>query len=329
MLDLSISIINHSNPEMLHDCLRSLYATTRNISFEVWVVDNATDKRGVAEMQAEFPEVKWLFNQKRQGFSANHNQVLERIRDEDRARHACILNDDTTIHADAFETLVRYLDANPKVGMVGGRLLNTDGTHQECVFRFPTLRDELVHAMILPGGLDRLKARVIDPVQERDEAANVDWILGACMVVRTEILKTIGVLDSRLSPIVYMEEVDWCLRTRRAGWEIAFVPQAVITHHGGQSTKATRPGADPMRLELIRTHISYFRKHYGPLASGMVRAILVGTLPWNLAMLGQGVLRHSVSREDYARQKATLTASARLALTWRGDRERIAPVSTK
>jgi N-acetylglucosaminyl-diphospho-decaprenol L-rhamnosyltransferase len=323
MLDLSISIINHSNPEMLYDCLRSLFATTKGITFEVWVVDNATDRRGVAEMQAEFPEVKWLFNEKRQGFSANHNQVLERIRDEDRARYACILNDDTTIHGDAFKTLVRYLDENTKVGMIGGRLLNTDGTHQDCVFRFPTLRDELVQAMILPGGLDRLKRRSFDPAQARDEAASVDWILGACMVVRAEILKTVGVLDSRLSPIVYMEEVDWCLRTRRAGWEIAFVPQAVITHHGGQSTKATRPGADPMRLELMRTHIAYFRKHHGPLAAAMVRAILVGTLPWNLAMLGQGVLRRSVSREDYARQKATLTYAARLALTWRGDRERV------
>jgi N-acetylglucosaminyl-diphospho-decaprenol L-rhamnosyltransferase len=324
MLDLSISLINHSNPEMLHECLRSLYATTQNISFEIWVVDNATDKRGVAEMQAEFPDVKWLFNEKRQGFSANHNQVLERIVGEKRARYACILNDDTTIHPGAFETLVRYLDAHSAVGMVGARLLNTDGSPQDCVFRYPTVTDELIQACILPGGLNRLKRRVLDPAQDRDAAVNVDWVLGACIVVRTEVLEKIGLLDNRLSPIVYMEEVDWCYRTRKAGWAIAFVPQAVITHHGGQSTKATKPGADPMRLELYRTHITYFRKHHGLFAAWLVRGIFVGTLPWNLLMLTQGVAKKTIPRTDYERQAATFKSAAHLALTWRGDRERLA-----
>ena len=107
--DLTISIINHSNPQMLHECLRSLFAATHTASLDVWVVDNATGGAGVPEMQAAFPQVHWLFNEQRLGFSANHNQVLRQAT----GRYACILNDDIVVHDRAFDALLAYMDENP------------------------------------------------------------------------------------------------------------------------------------------------------------------------------------------------------------------------
>ena len=200
---------------MLRACLRSLYGATHAVTLDIWVVDNATGGALVPEIQAEFPEVRWLFNAARQGFSANHNQVLRQTQ----SRYACILNDDTIIHDGAFDTLVAYLEAHPRAGMAGAKLLNPDGTLQNCTFRFMTLWSELVGICLLPGPLCFLKTVGSDPAQGRDQPARVDWVLGACIVVRDTALKEIGLLDDALSPIANTEEVDWCFRAppRRLG----------------------------------------------------------------------------------------------------------------
>ena len=262
--DLTISIINHSNPQMLHECLRSLFAGTHRVRLEVWVVDNATGGAGVAEMRAAFPQMRWLFNPERRGFSANHNQVLRQAT----GRYACILNDDTVVHDGAFDRLVAYMDENPQVGMAGARLLNADGAPQNCTFRFLTLWSELTGICLLPGPLNRLKTVGLDPAQAQDRPAMVDWVLGACLVVRDAALRQVGLLDSELSPIANTEEVDWCYRARRAGWQVAFCPAAVLTHFGGQSQKPAQAGPDRMRVEMHRTRIAFFRKHHGPTWAG-------------------------------------------------------------
>ena len=312
--DLTISLINHSNPQMLRDCLRSLYAATHTVTLDLWVVDNATGGTLVPEIQAEFPQVQWLFNSARLGFSANHNQVLA----QNQSRYACILNDDTLIHDGAFDTLVAYLDANPKAGMVGAKLLNADGTLQNCTFRFMTLWSELVGICFLPGPLCFLKTVGIDPAQTRDEAACVDWVLGACIIVRETVLREIGLLDDKLSPVANTEEVDWCYRARKAGWDIAYCPDAVITHLGGQSQKLASPGRDTFRVEMYRTRLAFFRKHYGLLQTALLRLIYLVTLPWNALMLAQSALRKTEPASQCRNAFATLCSIAGLSLRFGG-----------
>ena len=312
--DLTISIINHSNPQMLHECLRSLFAATRTISLDVWIVDNATDGAGVPAMQEEFPQVRWLFNTDRQGFSANHNQVLCQAT----GRYACILNDDMVVHDGAFDTLVAYMDENLKVGMAGARLLNGDGTPQNCTFRFMTLWSELVGICFLPGPLNALKTVGLDPAQNGTAPALVDWVLGACVVVRAEVLRQVGLLDDALSPVANTEEVDWCFRAHQAGWQVGYCPAAVLTHFGGQSQKPAATGPDKMRVEMYRTRIAFFRKHYGAFQTLLLRLIYLATLPWNAAMLSQSALRKTITHEHRRNALSTLCGIAALSLRFRG-----------
>lgn len=311
--NLRISIVNHSNPDMLHDCLVSIFANTRR-PFEIWVVDNATDGRLVPELQAKFPEVKWIFNPRRMGFSANHNQVLSTAQ----SGYSIILNDDTIIHPGAFDVLADYLDTHPGVGMVGPRLLNPDGSIQNSTFRFMSLFSELMDICILPGSLARLKSMALDPAQWGDKDAKVDWVLGACIAVRQEALVDIGVLDADLSPIANTEETDWCYRAHKKDWDVAFVPSAQITHIGGQSMKAESPqtrSADKFRVEMYRTRLAFFRKHYGPWRTLLLRAVYFLTLPFNLFMLRQGVLRKRITPAYGAAYAATLRRIARLSFS--------------
>lgn len=308
--DLIISIVNHSNPELLHDCLRTLFETTRACTFEVWVVDNATDGRGVEAMRRDFPQVRWLFNTSRKGFSANHNQVLSQAQ----GRYFCIFNDDTLVHEGAFDTLVRFMDENPRVGMAGARLLNADGTPQDCVFREMGLSTALFDICFLPRSLHFLKALHIDPAQYGNAQARVSWVLGACIVVREQTLAEVGLLDEKLAPLGNTEDTDWCVRAWKAGWEVAFCPEAVITHLTSRSFRASPKGHDRVRVELWRTRLAYFRKHHGRLHEQLMRLILVGTLPWNSAVLTQSLLRRRLSLAEYQRQLSTFVRISEMGL---------------
>ena len=300
--DLTVSIINHNNPQMLHECLRSLFAATHRVSLDAWVVDNGTDGAGVPEMKAAFPQVRWLFNKQRQGFSANHNQVLRQAQ----GRYTCILNDDMVVHEGAFDSLVAYMDENPKVGMAGARLLNGDGTQQNCTFRFMTLWSELVGICLLPGPLNVLKTVSLDPAQDGNVPALVDWVLGACLIVRDETLRQVGLLDSETFPIANNEEVDWCFRAYQCGWQVAYCPNSVLTHYGQQSQRSDAAGTDKMRIEMYRTRIAFFRKHHGALRAFLLRLIYLATLPWNVAMLSQSVLRKTITPQYHRIALSTL-----------------------
>ncbi|MEM6334673.1 MAG: glycosyltransferase family 2 protein [Planctomycetota bacterium] len=276
--DLAISIINHSHPELLGDCLRSIQQSTREISHRVWVVDNATDGRMVDELRREFPEARWLFNEERRGFSYNHNRVLAAAD----ARHYCVLNDDTVLHDGCLDRLVGFLDARPAVGMVGPRTLNADGTIQDSVFRDKTVGSEWAsrarpwgwqrNEEAANAGLRRVKPGV-DAAQYVGEPASVDWLLGACLVIRGEALRAVGPLDDELSPIATAEDTDWCMRVRAAEggrWGVWFVPQAEMTHLGGQSLK--EGGSLWSLRENRRCTAALFAKHYGRAAELGLRA---------------------------------------------------------
>ena len=145
MIDLSVSIVNTSNRDLLDQCLASIFDSTKKISFEIIVVDNLSDDGSADMVREKYPDVSLIENSERMGFSANHNQALPRAA----GRYSMILNEDTFIHPGCFETMIEYMDAHPDTGALGPKVFNTDGSLQQSVFRMPTLSLLFCNALFL------------------------------------------------------------------------------------------------------------------------------------------------------------------------------------
>jgi GT2 family glycosyltransferase len=222
-------------------------------------VDNASADGSAALVQAEFPAVRLIVNDENLGFARANNQGIR----ASSGRYVVLLNSDTTVPPGALAALVAFMDAHPTAGAVGPRLLRTDGTPQPYAFGGdPTLR------YLLARGGNRLIFR--RPLHDwaTDAVQEVDWVSGACLMVRRAAIDQAGLLDENI--FMYFEDNDWCLRIRQAGWRVIYNPQVAITHIGGQSL-AQNPTARRAYRESLRY---FYAKHYGPVASLLLRLLL-------------------------------------------------------
>ena len=270
MIDLTVSIVNTNNRSLLEPCLESILAHTQGISYEIYVVDNASTDGSAEMVRAKFPQAHLIQNDTRLGFTTNHNMVLRRSR----GRYVLIFNEDTVVLPGALEHMVAFLDDHPEAGALGCKLLNPDGTVQRSCWRgFPSLLDALVEALYLwrlvPNA--RLVRMVEIPVSEMDQVLEVDHVLGACMMVRSETVEQVGLLDE--SFFLFLEETDWCYRMKQEGWKIYYTPDAQIIHYGQQSVSR-----DPLHcLPMInQSYCRYYRKHYGESAKVLLLKAILG-----------------------------------------------------
>ncbi len=275
-VDLTVSIINTNNRELLRNCLRSIFENTRRINLEVYVVDNACTDGSAEMVEAEFPQVRLIRNEQRLGFCANHNQVLRLAQ----GRYSLILNEDTVILPTAFDCMVEFMDNHPDVGILGPMLLNNDGSFQASYADFPTLFSELLALTGLARALNSYFPSY--PLQRSQEVCSADWVGGACLMIRRETMEQIGVLDEVFK--VYLEETDWCYRAKQMGWKVYYLPQAKVVHLGGQAWKQLDSVEEAehqarRRLRLRKSTLLFFRKHYGVLCELLLRlAILMTSL---------------------------------------------------
>ena len=233
MADLTISIVTINNGGLLKDCLNSIYKNTKNISMEIYVIDNASTD-GTREMITDnFPDVKVISLSKIDSFSGNHNRVLKIAR----GKNIVILNNDTIIKEGAFEKMHYYINQNNNVGIIGPE-------------KSPAF---------------------YDGIKDITEAKDIDWLLGACLLIPGHIVKKVGLFDEYFSP-VYMEDADMCKRIKDAGYRVVYYPEAEIIHHGSQTIKRQKILADRI---LIGNRIRFFRKHYGIFYCFLARCILI------------------------------------------------------
>lgn len=267
---IGVVIVSYNTAALLGDCLRSLRAGT--LSLRVLVVDNASSDDSVALVRTCFPEVQLCALEQNLGFAAANNIGLRHLGFGEASPNAAtpppafvlLLNPDTVVLPGAVETLVAFLQAHPRVGVVSPRLLNPDGTIQAAAFRFPTLTMSLLD--VFPPG-EALPGRLYNSwwhgryPQEHNGATPfaIDHPLGACMLVRGSSIDEVGLLDEGY--FMYSEEIEWCWRIRQAGWVIWQHPQAQVIHFGGASTGQFR---QRMLVELHRSRIRFFCQHYHP-----------------------------------------------------------------
>lgn len=311
MTAIGVVIVSYNTRELLQRCLASLRGCGRPLRSVV--VDNASCDGSPAMVRDQFPEVELLAPDQNLGFAGGTNLGLRAglgIGLAEPAPHlpppsalppeyVLLLNPDTVVHPEAIEMLADFLDAHPRVGAVGPRLLNPDGSLQPAAFRFPTLSMTLLDLFppgeVLPGRLYNSWWHGRYPQERADLPFPIDHPLGACILTRRSVLEQVGVLDPGF--FMYAEEIDWCYRVRQAGWSIWQQPAARVTHVGGASTSQFRAR---MQVALYASRLRFFRKHYPPqqvrwhrlaIAAGMLRATLRAWRAFSRRQIGRDELR--------------------------------------
>jgi len=246
-LEVSIVIVNWNTKRLLLDCLASIYETVKNISMEIWLVDNASKDGSVEAVRHTYPGVNIIQNQKNMGFAAANNQAFSKIK----GRYALLLNTDTVLTEGAVETIYNFLEHQSDVGMACGQLLNADGSCQNSFANFPSITSlvfvEALLQLLFPKKYPSKRKTKFRPME-------VDSCIGACMMVRGEAMETVGWLDE--SFFFFFEETDWAYRMKQAGWRVYIVPSARIFHLQGQSVGHSIRS----RLLFYRSRYIYFKK---------------------------------------------------------------------
>lgn len=255
MAALTVSIVNWNTAEELAECLDSVLSQ-EGTEIEVIVVDNAsTDNSGYMLKTQYLGRIKFIQNSNNIGFGKAHNQALS----QSTGRYFMLLNPDSKLTSPGtLSEIVNYLDQNPDIGVLGPKILNTDGSLQYSARRFPSLIAGMFRNTVLDKLFpsNRYVKNYLMSDWSHDEISEVDWLSGAAMVVRRETIERIGPLDERF--FMYCEDMDWCKRAHCDGWKVVYYPKVSLLHRIGASSDK-----DP--YAAIRRHhksmLLYFLKY--------------------------------------------------------------------
>lgn len=294
-MDLSVVLVNWNALELTSRALASIKETTRGIEYEVFVVDNGTTKDASAiELPRRFTWVKFILNQHNLGFSGANNQAIRRSV----GRYVLLLNNDTVQIENALGKAIEYMDAHTEVGALGITHLNDDRerTFQSSAYDFPSPWDDIA-ALLGKRFADDAPASAGN---ERD----VDWVVGSFLLVRRSCWQDVGDLDERF--FVYDEDIDWCLRARRAGWKVRYWPGARMIHLGS----ASKPHLKDKTFMHFRSHLTYIRKNHSLPAAGAyyvaMAARLTAATGWQALRVAAGRATPDALRERWDRQRQFL-----------------------
>ncbi len=258
---LTIIVLTYNTRDVVVRCLESFYTHALASGWQVIVVDNGSTDDTVGIVVQQFPNVKIIRSDKNLGFAAGMNLGLK----EATGQVIVLMNSDVLASAETLRGAAEALLAQPEVGALSPLLRTPDGKPQAFAFG----KDQSPWYLFRRG----LKALLgLGPMHRWDveRPLEVDWVSGACMLVRREVVEQVGLLDEQF--FLYFEDNDWCLRMRRAGWRILYDPRFEVVHVGG----ASLPQRDQASQIYYQSLIRFTAKHYGPLKAGIIRALLAG-----------------------------------------------------
>jgi N-acetylglucosaminyl-diphospho-decaprenol L-rhamnosyltransferase len=257
--DVAVVVVTFNALPHIKRCLASVHGYTT-----VVVDHGSTD--GTVELVREFDEVR-LVEQENRGLAAGWNRGMAEVAPS--PRYYFIVNADAWVHEGAIDALAAFGDSHSTAAIIGPKLLNLDGTLQPSIKGFPTIwrltTEYLALRRLFPRS--RLFGGASGAGADYGQPQDVEWVTGAAMLVRTEAIKQVGMLDENY--FLFGEEVDWCFRMKNAGWNIAYHPGALVTHvgwasHGGR-----------MIRELAVSNLRYMWKHHGPRAAARSRRVMI------------------------------------------------------
>lgn len=280
LIDLSIIIVNWNSKDYVEKCIASISANTLGIQYEIIVVDSASFDGCGDMLQRLYPEVRFTQSERNIGFGQANNLGVKHTR----GRVLLFLNPDTEVRGDAVARLYACVRDLPRAGIVGCRLLNSDGSLQRrCVQPFPTILNQVLNAEILLRWFPKISLWMSAATfKDAVSPVVVEVVSGACMMIKREVFDDIGEFSSDY--FMYAEDVDLCYKTRAAGLINYHVPEVEIVHHGSGSTEQehSRFSSVMMRESISRL----LRKTRGDLYSQGYRLALCGASVVRLTLLG-------------------------------------------
>ena len=286
--DLTVSIVNASNRDLVLGCLGGLFGdNSHRLQLEVVVLDNASEDGSPEAIRAAFPQAKVIQQQYRDGFGANQNRIFRSTK----GRYILVLNDDAIVERGALGTLVEHMESDPGVAALAPRVVGPNHEPQQTVWRDPSLTAMLAFA--LSAG------RFGFTIRTRDKVRSIPQASACALLLRRSALDRIGLFDERY--FMYLEDSDLCRRLRSAGYEIQWFPEALVIHHSQQSS-ATVP--ERRIREHTRSYRLYWKKHYGErsvrLLSRLMAAGLISLagIAWAIGHLPSRIRPARVSRWD-------------------------------
>jgi GT2 family glycosyltransferase len=292
--DLSVVVVSYNTRDLLGACLRSVAATVREHTYEVIVADNGSIDNSVQLLQRDWPDVRLLELGANLGFARANNRAIA----VSRGRQVLLLNSDTEVLPGAIDALVAFLDVTPHAGVSAPLLLNSDMTDQGTARAIPAPANVLFGRK---SPLTRLfpsnpwsRRYLVGRTYRGVDTFRVDWVSGACMMVRRDAFERAGLLDEGF--FMYWEDADWCRRIGREGYGVYCVPRARVIHHEGGSS-----GRRPAHLvwAFHRSVYRYYTKHDAPQVWNPLRvvaAVGLATRAASIVALNAASVRLAVGR---------------------------------
>lgn len=305
--DISIVIVNYNTLSLLRDCLTSLMASEAKLC-EIIVVDNASADGSADMVRSDFPAVVVLQNDHNAGFPKANNWGMRMAKN----KFILMLNSDTLVRPEALNRMLSFLDSHPEVGGVTCRLFNADGSIQASISKRPgpvLLMFRLLGFSRLVSGdrarrwlgryfgflLGRTVRSYLAPYVTREAPIEIENTSGACLLLRREVLDTVGMLDEQI--FMYFEDMDYCMRIRQAGWKLYYLPQAEVVHLVGASSGGRMRGYS---LQSYRALFYFYRKHFSfpILLAARAMVLATSTLRWLGNWIAGAFSQNAVYRQN-------------------------------
>lgn len=279
MKEITIIIVSYNVEDLLKQCIQSIYQMTKPELFDIIVVDNNSGDASVAMIMKTFPNVRLIQNDENLGFSGANNMALR----QSSSKYILLLNPDTIILNNSIEKMLEFLASNENAGAVGPQILNPDKSPQKSCRKLPGFIDALFYI----SGIGRVfpNARIFRswllPEFDYGKTQRVEYISGACIMVRKKVFDDIGLFDERF--FLYSEDTDLCLRMMKNRWDILYFSVAKIIHYGGQSSNYHKNWQQAE--EMFKSWLKYRKKHFSLIHSITFNLTIVTVLIMKLVYL--------------------------------------------
>lgn len=254
--DLSVIVVNYKVRDYLKKALRSILVATKDISSEIFVVDNGSEDGSVSMIRQYFPDVHVIENKENLGFSKANNQAIKKAK----GKAIALVNPDVLVVEDTFEKCLDYLWSHNRVGAVGCKIIDSEGElqlHSRRSLPTPWVSFSKLFGLSDLFPQNKFFARYNLTYRDPDETTEVGSLSGSFMVVRKETIEDIGLLDERY--FLYGEDLDWCYRMHQNGYTVVYFPKTHIIHYKGKSTERAPFNSKKYFYEAMRIFV---KKHF-------------------------------------------------------------------